>query len=214
VRGVEGAQERRRARAGAAAPGRRRAAQRDHRAHVVGDAVVEAADEAAVVRQPDHGREEALRDAERHVDAPRVAPLGHHVAAAQDHAGGRAALGERAERLAVRLAPEGAEVRLLEVARRLALAGDREGDGLGEPGGVEPHPGGGAALPVLAGPGVVGGVDGGARRAGGGLGPDGGRGRREQDGERGGEVRGAARGRAGDGRHGTSRQSGRMRAAS
>jgi hypothetical protein len=101
--------------------------------HRVGDR----ADEPPVDGEADGGGEEALGDAERHVHALRVAPLGHDVAAPHDDAGGGAAHRERAGGLAERLAAERLVVRLREVARRLRLVGDGEGDRGGEAGRVD-----------------------------------------------------------------------------
>ena len=82
------------------------------------DRVVDAADERAVEGDADHGGQEALGDAVRHVHAVGLAPLRHDVAVADDDAGEVAARLQGPVRRVEGLAPEGARVvRALEVAR-------------------------------------------------------------------------------------------------
>jgi hypothetical protein len=65
-----------------------------------------------------------------HIDAQRIAPFGDDVAVADDQAGRVAAVLDRADRVAKRLAAEGLVMVQHEVARRLAFAGDGEVDRL------------------------------------------------------------------------------------
>ena len=123
----------------------------DDRPHIVGHRVPDAADQPAVDRQADSRRQEAFRDAERHVDALRLAPFSDDVAVADDQAGRLAPFPERPDAVAEGLAAEGLVVGQLQVARLavLARAGYLHGDGHGI--GVQPHLLRRAVLPLPAG---------------------------------------------------------------
>ena len=98
------------------------------RRDVFAGGVVDAADHAAVERHADHARQQALGDAVGHVDARRLAPFGDDDALVDDDAGLVAAVLDRSDRLAERLAAERPVVIELEVARVLHLARDGEID--------------------------------------------------------------------------------------
>ena len=115
---------------------------------VVAHPIVDVADQAAVVRQADGGREEALRDAEGVVGLPGLAPLGNDVALVHDQAGLGTAHREGADGVAEWLAAEGAEVVECEVAGGPGLARDRDLHGALDGRRVEAGLFRGAALPV------------------------------------------------------------------
>ena len=98
------------------------------RRDVFAGGVVDAADHAAVERHADHARQQALGDAVGHVDARRLAPFGDDDALVDDDAGLVAAVLDRSDRLAERLAAERPVVIELEVARVLHFARDGEID--------------------------------------------------------------------------------------
>ena len=83
-----------------------RVEQIDVRRHVVAHVVVDVANQPVLPRQADHRRQERLRDAVGHVDAPRLAPLGDDVAVAGDQAARRAAVLDRPDHGVERLVAE------------------------------------------------------------------------------------------------------------
>src|SRR6266516_1847192 len=95
-----------------------------YRRDVFAHGVIDAPDQAAVVGNSHRAREKTFGDAVRHVDPRRLAPFRDHVAAANDQAGGVAAILDRPDRIAERLAAEGLVMIELEIAWRLGLAGD------------------------------------------------------------------------------------------
>src|SRR6185437_1675589 len=102
------------------------------------DRLVEIADEAALVGEPGEQAETALGDAERHVDARRVAPFGDDEPAMEDEPVRRAARRHLADdfvprrRLEEPLAEDAGEI-----ARPRRLLAFGEGGGRHQGGGVE-----------------------------------------------------------------------------
>jgi hypothetical protein len=91
---------------------------------VIAHRVLQTFNQLAVKRQPDDRGDKTFRNAKAHINAPRVAPFGNYVTAAQDDAGLVAALFERADCFAKRLAPESLIVREFEIARGFRFALD------------------------------------------------------------------------------------------
>ena len=126
--------------------------------HVVGDLVVDIANQAAVVSEAGDGGQEALGHAEGHVHALGLAPLGDEVAVAQHDAGdGAAGLGRAEGRAVVVLLAGVVLADLLGEVAQVALAGGFGGvvDRPLEQIGVHAHLLGRPALPVVAGAGEV-----------------------------------------------------------
>ena len=119
-----------------------------HRRHIFAYGIVDAADQAAVVGNSHDAREKAFRDAVRHVDPRRLAPLRDEVTVANDQAGRIAAVLDRADCLAKRLAAEGLIMVELEIARVLGFARDGKVDGLLERSRVQADIGGTLFLPA------------------------------------------------------------------
>src|SRR4051794_6114223 len=85
--------------------GRRRVVEL-YRRHVLANRVIDAADETAIVRQADHDREHALRNAVGHIDAVRLAPLRNDVTLVNDKTSLIATFPDRTDRVSERLATE------------------------------------------------------------------------------------------------------------
>jgi hypothetical protein len=82
-------------------------AERLDRGHVPLHGLVDVADHAAVVRDPDHTRKHALGDAVGHIDAQRFAPFGNDVAPVNDEACRVTAVLDRIDGITDRLSAEG-----------------------------------------------------------------------------------------------------------
>src|SRR5215510_15984457 len=128
--------------------------ERNHGRHIVPHTILQTANQFSVVGQTDRGGEEALGDAEGHINAVRIAPLSHYVAVAEDHPGRVSAFLKRADALAERFASEALIMRQLQIPRRFRLIGGCERDRLIESSWVHPHLLRSLALPTLSGAGI------------------------------------------------------------
>ncbi len=126
-------------------------AYRGDRRHVLVDGIVQALDQAPIVRQS-HGRgEEALGDAERHVHPLGISPLSDDVSIAYDHPRLGAAGLRRTHQLVQRLAGGIEEHLEMQVVNEPCVSGvRREGNRLLHEGGIHPHGLGRAVLPRVA----------------------------------------------------------------
>ena len=98
----------------------------DVRRHVVARVIVHVANQPALPRQPDHRRQERLRDAVGDVRALRVAPLGDDVAVARDDAARGTAILDRTDEAAERLLAEAVVQEQRHVVRARRVRGDRQ----------------------------------------------------------------------------------------
>src|SRR3989449_1134884 len=101
----------------------------------------------SVVGDADNAREQAFRHAVSHVHAQGLAPFGDDVALVDDHARQVAAVLDRADRVAERLAPERLVVVEREIARIACFVRDRVIDRVLEPLRVDARFPGRLALP-------------------------------------------------------------------
>ncbi len=118
--------------------------------HVASHRVVHVANQSIVQREPGSGRQVALRDAERHVDALDVAPLRHDVSMPHDHPARRTPVGRRPEDLGVGLLRDELLDGTLHVPRPGIFVRFGEDDGRGHGRGVHPHLCGPPVLPGAA----------------------------------------------------------------
>ena len=121
----------------------------DIRRHVLAREIIHVANEAALPREADYGRQERFRDAERHVDALWLAPLGDDIPVTDDEAvGGRARFHGADGRVERLVASEGRRERQGEISRARRLARDGELHRIIHAAGVHSHLVGFFMLPV------------------------------------------------------------------